>query len=78
MKVHVTLKPEVRSDSDAKARALRRIEGAGVRDVNLKRFERYGIITGEVDPAKLAEVQEMDVVKAVEPEGRKSASDREV
>ena len=75
MKVHITLEPAVRNDPAAKTRALERLENeAGVRDVNRKRFDRYGIVTGEVDEHKLDEVRRIIGVKAVEADEQRFAT----
>jgi hypothetical protein len=75
MKVHITLEPSVRNDPVAKSKVLARLENeAGVRDVNLKRFDRYGIVSGEVDEHKVEDVRRMSEVKAVEADERRFAS----
>ncbi|MCW8137610.1 MAG: hypothetical protein KIT58_01750 [Planctomycetota bacterium] len=47
IKVHITLLPGVRGDEQAKQEALAAVVDAGdLTEVNERRFERYGIITG--------------------------------
>jgi hypothetical protein len=65
--VHITLKKQVREDPEAKL-AVRRLleEILGVKLLNPKRFERYGILTGDVDEAAVAKIAQMEEVEAVE------------
>jgi hypothetical protein len=75
MKVHVTLTKPVRSDPKAKQDALEAIEQQfGMRDINLRRFERYGVITGELPQSKLEDVQQLDTVEAVQADERRRAT----
>lgn len=75
MKIHVTLESDVRNDPAAKQRALEEIGAVGIRDINWKRFERYGIISGELDSSRLAEVRQLRSVKAVEADEQRRTSD---
>jgi hypothetical protein len=75
MKVHVTLSQAVRNDPEAKKVALDRVAEIGIRNVNLKRSDRYGIITGDIDPEKLSELRKLEQVKAVEVDGLKFSND---
>jgi hypothetical protein len=54
MKVHVTLRQEVARDPAARQAALQRVLSAGRMTLgNPGRFERHGIVTGEMDPERL-------------------------
>lgn len=66
MKVHITLREEVRHSSEAKCLALRKLQTeAKVQDVNLRRFERHGIVSGEMLPENLSIAKMMDEVQSV-------------
>lgn len=74
MKVHVTLRNEFRKDLEAKRLALARVvQACGIRGVNQKRFERYGIISGELDEDQLEVLQGLAEVRSVERDSEKFA-----
>ena len=68
MKVHVTLRDEFRRDPGAKKLAFDRIvQSSGIHGVNEKRFERYGIISGDLDDETHIEaIQKLAEVDSVE------------
>jgi hypothetical protein len=66
MKVHITLDERVRSDPEAKTEVLQRVCDAGnLSGVNTRRFDRHGIISGDVDPDKIDVVEHIDGVQSV-------------
>ena len=67
MKVHVTLQKAVARDPVAREAALGRVLLAGRMSLGKPvRFERYGIITGEMDPEYLECVRAVAGVLAAE------------
>ena len=67
LKIHVTLQPETAADEKTRARVLDEIERvAEVQDVNRKRFDRYGLLTGVVDESKVDRIRQIPGVKSVE------------
>lgn len=73
MKVHVTLKRSVVSDATGRRAALARVLAEGHMSLgNPGRFERHGIITGEVNPLlleRLRAIPEVDAAEVDEEEG---------
>lgn len=65
-KVHISLKAELAADPQARAELLACAHACGVTQVNEKRFERYGILTGIVDDAQLAALRALLAVASVE------------
>jgi hypothetical protein len=69
VKVHVTFKREVADDVKARAEALEEIQRvSGMTDVNHKRFERYGLLSGLVEESKLDRIRGVKGVNKVEPD----------
>ncbi|HUL79384.1 MAG TPA: hypothetical protein VL691_19125 [Vicinamibacteria bacterium] len=67
MKVHVTLRKSVAGDPAARQAALERVLAAGrMRLGNPRRFEKYGIITGEPNLGLLERLRSLPEVDAVE------------
>ena len=67
MKVHVTLDRAVARDPVARQAALGRVLAAGRMTLgNPGRFERYGIITGDMEPEHLERVRAVSGVLAAE------------
>lgn len=64
--VHVTLKEEARVNPKLKLRLQQLIAALGMRGINHKRFDRYGVLSGEIDEAQVPKIQQMDEVEAVE------------
>lgn len=66
-KVHITLREAVRADPDSKSAALHKIVGVvKLSNLNQKRFERHGIISGDTSlEAALDAVEKMSEVKSV-------------
>lgn len=74
MKVHVTLRDEFRKGLEAKRLALEHIvQACGLDRINQKRFERYGILSGELDEDQLEVLQQLEEVRAVERDSEKFA-----
>ena len=64
--VHVTLKEAARANPKLKERLRQWIAALGMHDINQKRFERYGVLTGVIDEALVPQIEEIDEVEAVE------------
>jgi hypothetical protein len=64
--VHVTLKEAARSNAKLKQRLQELVAKLGMRDINQKRFDRYGVLTGEIDEAALPQIEQIEEVAAVE------------
>ena len=74
MKVHITLKPTVREDPDARDAVVKAIvELSGAPPPNPKRLQKFGIATVDLDEDLVKKVRELDGVQAVEPDEEKSA-----
>ena len=73
--VHITLREEVRNDPKTKELAYNKIlQIAGLHDVNERRFDRYGILTGELDDDhQVLELQKLPEVSSVEKDSQKYA-----
>ena len=66
MKVHITLTEQVRANEEEKLRALEKIESEGaLSGVNMPRFRRYGIVTGDIPPDRLDRVRALACVQSV-------------
>jgi hypothetical protein len=66
MKVHITLQEKIRSDARAKQAALEQIQSvANLSSLNLRRFERHGIISADIEPSDVTRVESLDAVKSV-------------
>src|SRR6267143_1875131 len=60
VKVHIVLKKDVCPDSSACQEALRTIQNvSGIANVNQKRLERYGIVSGDLPKSKIESVREL-------------------
>ena len=74
MKVHVTLRDEFRKALEAKRLAFEHIvQACGLHSINQKRFERYGILSGELDEDQFEVLQQLEEVRAVERDSEKFA-----
>jgi hypothetical protein len=75
MKVHIALASEIRANPEAKREALEKIKSTvEMSDINLRRFERHGIISGELTSQDAMErVEQLDVVQSVSRDGTQSA-----
>jgi hypothetical protein len=67
MKVHITLSESATRDVKAKRSLMRRIsEISQIKDVNVKRFEKYGILSGEIGSSEtLLDLRALDGVADV-------------
>lgn len=73
MKVHVTLKRSAVSNPTTRQAALQRVLAAGHMSLaNPRRFERHGIITGELNPLLLDRLRAIPGVDAVEVDEEES------
>lgn len=73
MLVHITVnlnEADDRADGEAILELLHRV---GVRDIDSKFLDRYGLVSGEVDADQVQVIEALDVVLAVEPDGSVSA-----
>jgi hypothetical protein len=67
VKVHVTVSAAVASDSRAREALLESVLRAGCMSLaNRARFERYGVITAEIEPERLDQVRAVPGVLAAE------------
>jgi hypothetical protein len=67
VKVHVTFSATVASDRRARETLLESVLRAGRMTLaNRARFERFGVITGEIEPERLDEVRAVPGVLAAE------------
>jgi hypothetical protein len=74
VKVHITLRADVCANSAAKERAKDRIIELGqLENINERRFSRYGVLSGEVSPERLAAIESLSEVASVELDGVKKA-----
>jgi hypothetical protein len=75
MKVHITLTRAVRLDPNAKDQAYRRLtKETTLSDVNVSRFHRHGIVTGEIAPHEVEHLRDFDFVESVSEERTKRIS----
>jgi hypothetical protein len=75
--VHITLKKSIREDSAAKQAVLEKlVNDYGVTEVNMQRFERYGIVSGVVSVSEIGKIQILPEVQAVGRDGSKQATNR--
>jgi hypothetical protein len=72
--VHVILKEEARADERLRELLRRTIAALGMQRINQKRFERYGVLTGEIDESRLPEIEEIAGVQAVERDRQRHSS----
>ena len=78
-KIHIILAQDVCEDMNRREQALEKILSiAPMRNVNTKRVQKYGILTGEVDETEsttecLKNIKQMAEVDAVEVDGEQFA-----
>lgn len=73
-RVHVTLNQSLLGQTDRIARARDRIVAvSGMQDIDERRLQRYGVLSGTVDVAKLPEIHSVDGVTAVDVDQLKYA-----
>ncbi|MDX1978948.1 MAG: hypothetical protein SFV51_01670 [Bryobacteraceae bacterium] len=66
-KVHITLQPDVAADPARRSSILEQIQLAGgLTEVNQKRFDRYGLLTGLTDDSAIDRIRGIKGVKSVE------------
>ncbi|MCC6157497.1 MAG: hypothetical protein IT350_05540 [Deltaproteobacteria bacterium] len=74
MKVHVVFKESAIRSAETRDAALRKVRNRfELREVNEKRFARFGILTADVDPDALPSLRGLAEVDSVEVDGRKRA-----
>jgi hypothetical protein len=66
--VHVILKERARADRQLRTQLERLLVALGMRRMNHQRFELLGIMTGEIDEAKVAQIEGNEAVEAVQRE----------
>ncbi|MBL8693719.1 MAG: hypothetical protein JNJ88_06430 [Planctomycetes bacterium] len=72
IRVHVTLQESIANDPDQRQRARQLIvELHGMQNANLKRLERFGILSGDVEPSAVQKIRTLKEVAAVEIDGQK-------
>lgn len=66
MKVHIVLDDSTRQNPEAKETVLRRlVDEVELAEVNLARFQRHGILSGELPDQNLSRAEKIDGVKSV-------------
>jgi hypothetical protein len=76
MKVHITLTERARSSASEREKALKVLESsAHLTGINAKRFERYGIATGDLPEDQLDFVRRLECVASVEKDSAQRALD---
>lgn len=74
MKVHVTLKRDIRTNPEAKIAALARLqEETGLLEYNESRFLRYGIFSADIQANALERLSSLDEVQSVSVDAEKHA-----
>lgn len=73
MKVHVVLDKNARQDAQARKAAFDALVRHGLVGLNQKRFERYGVASGEISPDLMDSLRRVPGVKAVEPDEQRRA-----
>jgi hypothetical protein len=69
MRVHVTLEKTLLGKAEALARLRDRVVAvSAMRDIDEKRLQRYGVLSGTIDEGKVQALQHVDGVVAVEPD----------
>ena len=72
MKVHIILDDAVRQNAEAKQAVLERLQSEiKLSDVNLARFERHGILSGELPREYLVDAERIPGVKVIVPDETK-------
>lgn len=72
VKTHITFQSYIEDDAEAKETILNKIKQvSNISDVNQKRFERYGILTGVIDESLLEQVRNTLGVLEVEVDEEK-------
>jgi hypothetical protein len=72
IRIHITLEEDL--DVAAKNRALSALMAKGLSDVNRRRFQRYGVVSGFVPYGRLKILRAVPGVKAVEADSEKRVS----
>jgi hypothetical protein len=74
-KIHVTLTESALTNANLlKSIVSKIVEATDMSDINQKRLERYGILSGIVDDKKIEVVRSIDGVASVDADTRKFAS----
>lgn len=72
--VAVLVRMEVVEDAARREHAKHAlVEGFGMQNVNDRRLERYGVLTGEVDAERVAAIRGLDFVESVEADATRRA-----
>jgi hypothetical protein len=67
IKVHITLDPNIEKNQERRSSIMEKvIQAAHVSQINQKRFDRYGIITGMVDESLIDEIGKIQGILSVE------------
>jgi len=69
MKVHITVDKELRHDKQAMTRLMDLIVTTSeIQGANSARFLKFAVLSGDIDPKKIAEIEKLGGVIAVEPD----------
>lgn len=76
MKIHITFDKDLLANTEAReSKKMEVMKQAGLHDVNDRRFERYGILSGVIDnPSSLSQIKGIPGVASVNADGQKHAT----
>lgn len=73
MRVHVTLDRATFGDPQAREAVLGTLLGCGLTNVNRRRYDRYGILSGDIDPLRVTALESVEGVLSVQADEERSA-----
>jgi hypothetical protein len=69
MLVHISVNKELRHDTKAMVRLMQEIvDTSGMQGANTERFHKFAVLSGHIDPGRVAEIEALEHVTAVEPD----------
>jgi len=69
MLVHISVNKELRHDRKAMTRLLQDIvDTSGMQGANEERFHKFAVLSGHIAPERIARIEALDHVTAVEPD----------
>ncbi|MHC4845701.1 MAG: hypothetical protein ACYTCU_06030 [Planctomycetota bacterium] len=69
MLVHISVNTELRHDTKAMTRLMQEIvDTSGMQGVNADRFHKFAVLSGHIDPGRIADIEALEHVTAVEPD----------
>lgn len=78
MLVHIVLKKpvreKIREDAEFMGSLIAKVTELGMRDINTKRLQRYGILTGNILEDKVSLFRDLEGTEELQVDGTKSAS----